>query len=60
MAILSAILSLVMRQLSTIVQAIFGWSITALFGKLPATKQTGLSVALALSVASPSGTSWRS
>jgi hypothetical protein len=53
MAILSALLSLVMRELSTIVQAIFGWSITALFGKLAAKKQTGLSVALALSVVWP-------
>jgi hypothetical protein len=53
MAILGALLSLVMRQLSTIVQAIFGWSITALFGKLPSKKQTALSVALALSIAWP-------
>jgi hypothetical protein len=53
MAILSAILSLLMRQLTTIVQAIFGWSTTALFGKLPAKKQTGLSVALGLSVVWP-------
>jgi hypothetical protein len=53
MAILSALLSLVMRELSTIVQAIFGWSITALFGKLPSKKQTGLSVALAFSIVWP-------
>jgi hypothetical protein len=53
MAILSALLSLVGRQLTTIVQAIFGWSITALFGKLPSKKQTALSVAIGLSVAWP-------
>jgi hypothetical protein len=53
MAILSAILSLIARQLSNILQAIFGWSITALFGKLPSQKQTALSVALVLSIAWP-------
>jgi hypothetical protein len=53
MAILSALLSLILRELSTIVQAIFGWSITALFGRLPSNKQTALSVALGLSIAWP-------
>jgi hypothetical protein len=53
MAILSAVFGLIARQLSTILQAIFGWSITALFGKLPSKKQTALSVALILSVAWP-------
>jgi hypothetical protein len=53
MAILTAILSLVSRQLGNIVQAIFGWSITALFGRLPSQKQTALSVALILAIAWP-------
>jgi hypothetical protein len=42
MALLSALLSLVARQLSTILQAIFGWSVTALFGKLASRMQTTL------------------
>jgi hypothetical protein len=50
---LSALLSLIGRQLSTIVQAIFGWYIPALFGKLPSQKQTALSVAIGPSVAWP-------
>lgn len=53
MALLSALFSLIGRQLSTILQAIFGWSITALFGRLPPRKQTALTVALVLSVAWP-------
>jgi hypothetical protein len=53
MALLSALLTLLGRQLTTILQAIFGWSITALFGKLPSRKQTALSVALGLSVLWP-------
>jgi hypothetical protein len=53
MAILSALLSALVRKLGDILQAIFGWSITALFGKLPPAKQTGLTVALALSIAWP-------
>jgi len=53
MAILSALFTLLGRQLTTILQAIFGWSITALFGKLAAKKQAALSVALALSVVWP-------
>jgi hypothetical protein len=53
MAILSALFTLLGRQLTTILQAIFGWSITALFGKLPSKKQTALSVALGISVIWP-------
>ena len=53
MAFLSALLSLVARQLTTILQAIFGWSITALFGKLPPKQQIALSAALLLSVVWP-------
>ncbi len=53
MAILSAVLSLIARQVGTILLAIFGWSITALFGRLPSKKQTALSVALAISVVWP-------
>ncbi len=53
MAILSALLSFLLRQIGKIFQAVFGWSITALFGKLPQTKQTAISVALLLSVVWP-------
>jgi hypothetical protein len=53
MAIVSALFSLLARKLGDIVQAIFGWSITALFGKLPTTKQVLLSVALVLSILWP-------
>jgi hypothetical protein len=53
MAIFSALFSLLARKLGDIVQAIFGWSITALFGKLPTTKQVLLSVALVLSILWP-------
>jgi hypothetical protein len=53
MALLSALFSLIARQLSTVLQAIFGWSITALFGKLPSRMQTALSVALLLSFVWP-------
>jgi hypothetical protein len=52
-AILSALLSFLLRQIGKILQAVFGWSITALFGKLPQTKQTAISVALLLSVVWP-------
>ncbi len=53
MAIFSALFSLLAKKLGDIVQAIFGWSITALFGKLPTTKQVLLSVALVLSILWP-------
>jgi hypothetical protein len=53
MAIVSALLSLLIRKMSDILTAIFGWSITALFGKLPGAKQTALTVALVMSLAWP-------
>lgn len=53
MALLSAIFSLLSRKLADLLQAIFGWSITGLFGRLPAKKQTALTVALVLSIAWP-------
>ena len=53
MAILSALLSFLARQIGKILQAVFGWSITALFGRLPQTKQTAVSIALLLSVLWP-------
>jgi hypothetical protein len=54
MALLSAIISLLSRKVGDLLQAIFGWSIVGLFGRLPdKKKQTGLSVALILSLAWP-------
>lgn len=53
MALLSALFSLLGRKLGDLLQAIFGWSITGLFGKLPSSKQTALTVALVLSLAWP-------
>lgn len=53
MAFLSALLSLASRKLGDLLQALFGWSVTALFGKQSAAKQTALSIALALSVLWP-------
>jgi uncharacterized membrane protein YqjE len=53
MAFVSAILSLLSRKLGDLLQAIFGWSIAALFGRLPSRKQTGLAVAIGLSIAWP-------
>ena len=53
MAIFSALLSLLSRKLGQLLQAVFGWAITGLFGKLPSSKQTALSAALLLSIAWP-------
>ncbi len=53
MAIVSALLAWIGNRLSTLLQAVLGWSVTALFGRLPAAKQTGLSVALILSLLWP-------
>lgn len=53
MAIFSAIFSLLSRKLGQLLRAIFGWAITGLFGRLPSAKQTGLSIALLLSIAWP-------
>jgi uncharacterized membrane protein YqjE len=53
MALLSAILSLLSRKLGDLLQALFGWSISGLFGRLPSKKQTALSVALILAIVWP-------
>jgi len=53
MAILTALFSLIGKQVGKIVQAIFGWAITALFGRLPSAQQNALSAALIASIAWP-------
>ncbi len=52
-AILSALLSFIGKKIGTIIQAIFGWSVTALFGRLPKKKQLAVTVALVLAIAWP-------
>ncbi len=49
-AALSFILSFVVKQLGNILQLVFGWSITALFGKLSGAKAQLVTAALAKSV----------
>ena len=53
MAIIPAILSFLTRKMGQLLRAVFGWSITGLFGRLPEKKQTALSVALILSLLWP-------
>ncbi|HEY4014926.1 MAG TPA: phage holin family protein [Polyangiaceae bacterium] len=53
MAIVTALFSYLSRQLASILRALFGWSITGLFGRQPAAKQTALSVVLGLAIAWP-------
>lgn len=53
MALLSALFSLLSRKIGDLLQALFGWSITGLFGRLKSSKQTALSVALILSIIWP-------
>ncbi len=53
MAFLSAFLSLISRKLGDLLQMLFGWSISGLFGRLPSKKQNALSVALILSILWP-------
>lgn len=53
MAIFSVLLSFIGKKIGTIIQAIFGWSVTALFGRLPKKKQLAVTVALILSIAWP-------
>jgi hypothetical protein len=53
MAIFSALLSLLSRKAGQLLQAVFGWVITGLFGRLPSAKQTAMSAALLLSIAWP-------
>jgi len=53
MAILSALFSLLSKKISDLLEAVFGWSVTGLFGRLPSSKQTGVTVALILSLVWP-------
>ncbi len=53
MALVSLLLSFVVKKIGSIIQAIFGWSVTALFGRLPGPKQLAVSIALVLSIAWP-------
>ncbi len=53
MAIISALLSALVRRIGTLIQALFGWSVTALFGRLPKIKQIAVSVTLLLAVLWP-------
>jgi uncharacterized membrane protein YqjE len=51
--IVSFVLSFIGKKLTTILQALFGWSVTALFGRLPKKKQIAVTVALVLSICWP-------
>jgi hypothetical protein len=53
MAIISLLFSFLARKVNNIVQAIFGWSITALFGRLPRRSQVLVTGALVASLAWP-------
>ncbi len=53
MPIVSFVLSFIGKKLTTILQALFGWSVTALFGRLPRKKQIAVTVALLLSICWP-------
>jgi len=48
-AILSALLSAILQRIGTLLQALFGWSVTALFGRLERSKQVAVSLTLLLS-----------
>ncbi len=50
MAILTTLFSALARKLGDLLQAVFGWSISALFGKLSSQKQILISVALVMSL----------
>lgn len=52
-AILSVLISFLGKKIGSIIQAIFGWSVTALFGRLPSKKQLAVSIALLFSIAWP-------
>lgn len=53
MPFLTALLSFASRKLGDVVRAVFGWSVTTLFGKLGRREQTAMSVILLLSIAWP-------
>lgn len=50
MGIFAALFSALSRKLGTLLQAVFGWSIVAMFGKLSSKKQTLITIALVLSL----------
>ncbi len=52
-AIISALFSLILRQLGSLVRAVLGWSVTALFGRLPTMQQTALAAMLLASLVWP-------
>ena len=52
-ALVSLLFSLIGKKIGSIIQAVFGWSVTALFGRLPGKKQLAVSIALLLSIAWP-------
>jgi hypothetical protein len=53
MAILTALLGFVGKKAGDLFQAVLGWSVTALFGRLPSTRQTALSVVFVASLLWP-------
>jgi hypothetical protein len=52
-AALSFLLGFLLKKVGSVVQIVLGWSVTALFGRLSASKQILLTVALVLSVVWP-------
>src|SRR5436309_1208953 len=44
MAIIQAIFAMLLRQAGSVLNTVFGWATTLLFGKLPQSRQTYLSV----------------
>lgn len=53
MAILTALLSAMSRKLGSLIQALMGWSVAALFGQLSPPKRLMISIAMILSVLWP-------
>ncbi|HEY3808121.1 MAG TPA: hypothetical protein VGL61_36325 [Kofleriaceae bacterium] len=53
MAVITFLLSLVVREANNLIQIVFGWSVTALFGKLRRRPQVLVTAALVLSLAWP-------
>jgi hypothetical protein len=53
MALLTALLSALSRKLGSLIQAIMGWSVAALFGRLTSSKRLMVSIAMILSVLWP-------
>jgi len=52
-ALLSFLLSFIAKKVGNILQLVLGWSVTALFGRLPNTRQILVTVALVLSLVWP-------